>query len=183
MRGGRIRSIKRKRISEIADIQMSKKEGTMWWNKKCEVWKKEEDDGEIEGEWEREKDSWQIPGLWSSVLSAQEISRCAKVTLYNNSFGFMLWVVYTLCVPRDNHEVANDPGSYFYCSRPVQKPTSLSLFTTIRRRCRCRWCVIAHSISWRDFAAQCHRDLSFVMASSPFRNNFPCEIIDIIATS
>jgi len=82
----------------------------------------------------------QLANSWLVVIGpqrARKVSRCAKVTLYNNSFGFMLWVVYTLCVPRDNHETANDPGSYFYCSRSAQKPTSLSLFTTIRRRWRC----------------------------------------------
>lgn len=78
---------------------------------------------ENEREREEERDSWQIPGSWSSVLNASEVSRCAKVTLYNNSFGFILWVVYTLCVPRDNHETANDPGTYSYCSRPAQNST------------------------------------------------------------
>lgn len=112
----------------------------MWWNKKCEVWKKEEGDGEVEEGWEREWDSWQIPGLWSSVLNAQEVSRCAKMTLYNNSFGFMLWVVYTLCVSRDNHEAANDPGSYFYRFLALLKnQLSLPLFydnsASLLRRC------------------------------------------------
>lgn len=135
----------------------------------------------IEEEWEREWDSWQIPGLWSSVLNAQKISRCAKVTLYNNSFGFMLWVVYTLCVPRDNHEAANDPGSYFYCSRPAQKPTSLSLFTTIRRCCPTPMCNRAPAFRC-NFVSRCRRDLRFAVASSPSRNNFSYEIIDIITT-
>jgi len=70
---------------------------------------------------ERERDNWQISGLWSSVLNALEVSRCTKVTLYNNSFGFMLWVVYTLCVPRDNHETANDSDFYSYCPLALLK--------------------------------------------------------------
>lgn len=28
----------------------------------------------------------------------------AEVTHYNNSYGFMSWVVYTLCEPPDNHQ-------------------------------------------------------------------------------
>jgi len=62
---------------------------------------------------EREREG-QLANSWLVVIGpqrAREVSRCAKVTLYNNSFGFMLWVVYILCVPRDNHETANDPGS------------------------------------------------------------------------
>lgn len=39
------------------------------------------------------------------------------MTLYNNSFGFMSWVVYTLCVPRDNHGATTESGSYFYRGR------------------------------------------------------------------
>lgn len=70
---------------------------------------------------ERERYSWQIPGLWSPVLNTLEVARCAEMTLYNNSFGFILWVVYTLCVPRDNHKTANDPGSHSYCSLPLLK--------------------------------------------------------------
>lgn len=54
------------------------------------------------------------------------------MTLYNNSFGFMSWVVYTLCVPRDNHGATTESGSYFYRG----KASSLfTLFTTRRRRC------------------------------------------------
>lgn len=126
----------------------------------------------------------QLANSWLVVVGPQrgpgEISRCAKVTLYNNSFGSMLWVVYTLCVPRDNHEAANDPGSYFYCSRPAQKPTSLSLFTTIRRCCP-TMCNRAPAFRC-NFVSRCRRDLRFAVASSPFRNNFSYEIIDIITT-
>lgn len=160
----------------------------MWWNKKCEVWEEKEDDGEVEEGWEREWDSWQIPGLWSSVLNAQEVSRCAKMTLYNNSFGFMLWVVYTLCVPRDNHEAANDPGSYFYlislspCSKTNLSSRCLRQLGVVAAtmRNRARDAHVAHPDA--DFASRCHRDLRFVVTPSPFRNNFPCEIIDIITT-
>lgn len=57
----------------------------------------------------------------------------AEVTLYNNSFGFMSWVVYTLCVPRDNHEAMAESGSYF-----CRFSSLFTLFTTRRRRClRC----------------------------------------------
>ncbi|KAG7211047.1 hypothetical protein KM043_016408 [Ampulex compressa] len=48
------------------------------------------------------------------VGSARKRHPGAEVTLYNNSFGFMSWVVYTLCVPRDNHGATDDSGSYFY---------------------------------------------------------------------
>lgn len=116
----------------------------------------------------RERYSWQIPGLWSSVLNTLEVARCAEMTLYNNSFGFILWVVYTLCVPRDNHKTANDPGSHSYCSLPAQKPTSLSLFTTtIRRRCRRRILARTHiaRVLTCDFASRCHWDLRFAMVS------------------
>lgn len=133
---------------------------------------------------ERERYSWQIPGLWSSVLNTLEVARCAEMTLYNNSFGFILWVVYTLCVPRDNHKTANDPGSHSYCSLPCSKTNlppvvyddnSASLPTTHTR---------AHAYSaCPDLRLCVPMSLRFKIRDGFFRNNFPRQIIDIITTS
>ena len=48
----------------------------------------------------------------------------AEVTHYNNSYGFMSWVVYTLCEPPDNHQ----PRTI----RVLISTFAFSLFTTRR---------------------------------------------------
>lgn len=57
-------------------------------------------------------------GRWSS---ARRRYPGAEMTLYNNSFCFMSWVVCTLRVPRDHHEAA---GRGFRLSFPPPAPLS-----------------------------------------------------------
>lgn len=55
----------------------------------------------------------------------------------------MSWVVYTLCVPWDNHEATDDSGSYFYCLftfRLVYDETAAPLPTARNAvACACRY--------------------------------------------
>lgn len=109
----------------------------------------------------REKDGRQIP--WVVAVGPRRASARARrrypgaeVTLYNNSFGFMSWVVYILCVPRDNHETADDSDSYFYCPRPS---LTKSLSFVIYDRRRFTFGARAHNITSLHLRRS-HRDLA-----------------------
>jgi len=83
---------------------------------------------EGEGKRAREREG-QLANSWLVVVGppARRRHPGAEVTLCNNSFCFMSWVVYTLCLPRDRH-AARGAGrggsggvSHFRCPRSSRK--------------------------------------------------------------
>jgi len=102
---------------------------------------------EGEGKRVREREG-QLANSWLVVVGppARRRHPGAEVTLCNNSFCFMSWVVYTLCLPRDRH-AARGAGRGGSGSLSFPLPALLSKTRRFATALRCLWRFVVRVMS------------------------------------